>query len=269
MACSPAPTAFRADADRLGDDADRHPLWTPRAADHVPVECVRTRHCVRPVTADGSASPIPVTPIGLSRRAQRFVETDGVRLPRQNIRRHRDAWIRHGIPAAEIERAIAFQDRWGGLALPPAPFYEGGPRILNADCPEGSVAEGWSFPAGDCRVSMAYGFVIGPHGAFGIDANRWTPLHASIDGWVESLALAAHARRWAKTVTRLTGRAAAALDLGGYEPVPEVQGVTDSWRRGKDSLIALYRGEAVGLDAPQCLEAHIYGRLNGWALYGD
>ncbi|MEV5237351.1 hypothetical protein [Streptomyces pseudogriseolus] len=219
------------------------------------------------MTADHAVSPTQVGP-GLSRRAQRFVEVDGIRVRRQDIRRHRDAWIGNGIPAAEIDRAVAFQDRWGGLALPPAPFYEGGPRILDADCPEGAAAEGWSFPAGTCRVSMAYGFMIGPDGAFGIDAYRWTPLHASTDGWVESLALAAHARRWAKSVTRIKGKAVEALDLGGYEPVPEVQGVTDTWWRGKDSLIALYRGEAVGLDAPQCLEAHIYGGLDEWGLHG-
>ncbi|MCX4713527.1 hypothetical protein ABTY35_25860 [Streptomyces fimicarius] len=220
------------------------------------------------MTADEPVSPIPVGPAGLSRRAQRFVEVEGIRLRRPDLRRHRDAWTGHGIPAAEVERAAAFQDRWGGLALPPAPFYEGGPRILGAGLPEGSAAAGWSFPAGDCRVSMAYGFMIGPDGAFGIHARHWTPLHASTDGWVESLALAAHARRWAKTVTRLTGKAAAALDLGGYEPVPEVQGVTDTWCRGRDSLVALYRGEAVGLDAPQCLEAHIYGGLDEWGLHG-
>ncbi|MCX4704136.1 hypothetical protein OG726_37145 [Streptomyces sp. NBC_01373] len=82
------------------------------------------------------------------------------------------------------------------------------------------------------------------------------------------LALAAHVRRWATTVTRVTRKAADALDLGEFEPVPEVQGVTDSWWRGKDSLIAVYRGEAVGLDAPQCLEAHIYGGLDEWGLHG-
>jgi hypothetical protein len=176
------------------------------------------------VTADDPVSPIPVGPDGLSRRAQWFIQADGIRLPRQDIRHHRDAWIGDGIPAAEIERAANFQGRWGGLALPPAPFYDGGPRILDAGRPEGPAAEGWSFPAGDCRVSMAYGFMIGPDGAFGIDGHQWTPLHASTDGWVESLALAAHARRWATTVTRLTGKAAAALDLGGYEPVPGVPG---------------------------------------------
>ncbi|MER5935152.1 hypothetical protein [Streptomyces sp. NPDC002054] len=218
--------------------------------------------------AGSSVSPIPVVPAGLSRRAQRFVGVDGIRVPGPNIRRHRDAWIGHGIPAAEIDRAEAFQDRWGGIALPPAPAYEGGPRILNSGCPKGSAAEGWWIPAGSCRVSMAYGFMIGPEGAFGIDAHRWTPLHTSTDGWVESLALAAHAGRWAKTITKITGKAVESLDLGGYEPVPEVQGVTDTWWRGSDSLIALYRGEAVGLDAPQCLEAHVYGGLDEWGLHG-
>ncbi|MGQ4730848.1 hypothetical protein ACUN3E_24655 [Streptomyces sp. Ju416(a)] len=218
--------------------------------------------------ADNPVSPVPVAPAGLSRRAQRFIETEGIRVHRQDIRPHHDAWIEHGIPAAEIERATAFQDRWGGLALPTAPFYEGGPRVLDADCPEETPAEGWSFPAGDCRVSMAYSFMIGPDGAFGIDAYRWTPLHASTDGWVESLALAAHAQRWAETITRIKGKAVESLDLNGFEPVPEVQGVTDTWWRGRDSLIALYRGEAVGLDAPQCLEAHTYNGLDEWGLHG-
>ncbi|MFG2660186.1 hypothetical protein [Streptomyces sp. NPDC048425] len=212
--------------------------------------------------ADSFVSPVPVGPAGLSCRAQRFVEVDGIRVHRQDIRRHRDAWVGQGIPAAEIDRAAAFQDRWGGLALPPAPFYEGGPRILDADCPEGSETEGWSFEAGSCRVSMAYGFRVGPDGAFGIDAYRWTPLHASTDGWVESLALAADARHWAKSVTRIKGKAVESLDLSGYAPVPEVEGVMDTWWRGRNSLIALYRGEAVGLDAPQCLEAHVYSGLD-------
>ncbi|MFJ6780586.1 hypothetical protein [Streptomyces yangpuensis] len=220
------------------------------------------------MSADERASPVPVGPAGLSRRAQRFVAAEGIRLRGRDIRQYRDAWIGHGIPAVEIDRAAAFQNRWGGLALPPAPFYEGGPRILEADCPERTPLDGWSFPAGDCRVSMAYGFMIGPDGAFGIDAHRWTPLHASTDGWVESLALAAHARRSARTVTRIKGKAVEAMDLGGFEPVPEVQGVTDTWWRGKDSLIAVYRGEAVGLGAPQCLEAHVYDGLDERGLHG-
>lgn len=154
-----------------------------------------------------------------------------------------------GSITSSIDRAAAFQDRWGGLALPPAPFYEGGPRILQADCPERMSEDGWPFPAGNCRVSMGYGFRIGPDGAFGIDAFRWVPLHGNTDGWVESLTLAAHARRWARTVTRIKGKAVESMDLGGFEPVPEVQGVTDTWWRGGDSLI-------------------IYGGLDEWGLHG-
>ncbi|GGV83115.1 hypothetical protein [Streptomyces massasporeus] len=95
----------------------------------------------------------------------------------------------HGPLGRQIDRVVNFQERWGGIALPPAPVYEGGPRILNADTPEGSAGEGWWFSAGDERVSMAYGFMIGPDGEFGIHADHWTSLHAGIDGWVESLAL--------------------------------------------------------------------------------
>ncbi|MGW4651400.1 hypothetical protein [Kitasatospora sp. NPDC004289] len=214
------------------------------------------------------ASPVPVSPTGLTPRARRFVETEGVQVSRQDLERYRDSWTEHGVPTAEIDRAVAYEARWGGLALPPAPFYESGPRILGADVPEGSATEGWWIPAGDSRCSTAYGFLLGPDGEFGIHGYRWTPLHASTEGWVESLALAAHARRWAKTVTRITGGAVDAVDLKGYVPVPEVQGLTDSWWRGKDSLIALYRGEAVSLDAPQCLEAHVYRGLDRHGLTG-
>ncbi|MCX4632608.1 hypothetical protein [Streptomyces sp. NBC_01443] len=220
------------------------------------------------MTAATPISPIPVAPAGLTRRAKRFVEVEGIRVRQQGIWRHRDAWIERGIPAAEIDRAVAFQDRWGGLALPPAPFYESGPRILGASVPEGSAVEGWWIPAGNGRVSMAYGFMVGPGGEFGIHGPRWVPLHASTDGWVESLALASHASRWAKAITRITGKAVDCLNLDGYEQVPEVQGLTDAWWRGTDSLIALYRGEAIGLDAPQCLEAHVYGGLDEWGLHG-
>ena len=40
------------------------------------------------------------------------------------------------------------------------------------------------------------------------------------------------------------------MDLDGFEPVPEVQGLPATWWRGTDSLIAVYRGEASGFDAP-------------------
>lgn len=220
------------------------------------------------MTNEPRVIPAARTPDGLSRRARRFIETHGLRVPRQDLRSHRDIWLEHGIPATEIDRAAAFQDSWGGISLPPAPAYEGGPRVLEADIPEESAADGWRFPAGRCRVSMAYSFMIGPGGEFGIDADQWTPLHTSTQGWVEALALAHHAGRWAHTITKITGDAVDQVDLDSFEPVPEVQGLTDTWWRGKDSLIALYHGEAVGLDTPSCREAHIYSGLDPWGLGG-
>ncbi len=189
-------------------------------------------------------------------------------LPHLEVEHCREQWIEHGIPATEIDRVADFQADWGGLALPPAPAYEGEPRILNADVPEGSTTQGWWFSAGDERVSMAYEFMIGPGGAFGLHADRWTPLHASTGGWVESLALAHHAARWARSITKITGDAVDALDLDAYEPVPETQGITDNWWRGADTLIAVYRGEADCLTAPQCLTAHVYRGLDDWGLRG-
>ncbi|MFD7560017.1 hypothetical protein ACFV9E_36605 [Streptomyces sp. NPDC059835] len=220
------------------------------------------------MTADERVPLTPQAPEGLSRRARYFVEGHGLRVPRQDLTPLREAWLDRGIPAAEIDRAAAYQMRWGGIALPPAPAYEGGPRVLEAGMPEGSACEGWRFPAGDSRVSMAHGFMIGPGGEFGIDADRWTPLHASTEGWVEALALADHASYWARTITKIKGGAVEDLDLDGFEPVPEVQGLADTWWRGKDSFIAIYRGEASGFDAPQCLRAHIYGGLDAWGLGG-
>ncbi|MEU8765141.1 hypothetical protein [Streptomyces sp. NPDC048659] len=218
--------------------------------------------------SDHAPPPEPDALDGLSRRARSFVEVDGFRVPAVALGPFREPWLRHGVPAEAIDRAEAFQERWGGLVLPPAPYYEGGPRALDADLPEGEAAEGWWFPAGVCRVSMAYGFLIGPDGSFGIHGYRWAPLHASVEGWIESLALAAHARRWARTVTRLTGEAVDSLDLDGFEPVPEVRGVTDGWWRGEDSLVAVYRGEALAMEAPRCVEAHVYGGLDGRRLTG-
>lgn len=152
--------------------------------------------------------------------------------------------------------------------MPPAPFYEGGPRVLDADVPEGSAADGWWFSAGDPHVSIPYGFMIGPGGVFGISCDAWAPLHAGIEGWVESLALAHHAARWATSITRITGDAVDDLDLAAYEPVPEVQGITDNWWRGADSLVAVYRGEAECLAEPRCRTAHIYSGLDDWGLRG-
>lgn len=163
---------------------------------------------------------------------------------------------------------MAFEARWGGLVLPPAPVYEGGPRVLGADTPEGSTEQGWWFEAGVQRASVPYEFMIGPNDEFGIRAGTWTPLHASIEGWVESVALAHHAAQWAGSITKITGADVDSLDLDGFEPVPEVGGLADTWWRGRNSLVAVYRGEAECLDSDGSLVAMVYSGLSDWGLNG-
>lgn len=93
-------------------------------------------------------------------------------------------------------------------------------------------------------------------------------MHAGVEGWVESLALADHARRCARTTTTLTGAAVDDLELDGFDAVPEVAGLADTWWRGSDSLIAVYRGEAEVMEAPRCRTATIYAGLDAWGLKG-
>jgi hypothetical protein len=182
-------------------------------------------------------------PEGLSQRAQSFVFCDGIRLDPLPLGEYRGRWLNRGIPAAQIDRAIAFEQRWGGLVLPPAPAYEGGPRILSADAPEGPPDTGWRFCAGDQRCSVPFSFWIGPDDEFGLAGLTWAPLHASIEGWIESVALAYHAALWAKTITQLRGAEVDALDLSGFEQVPEVRGLTDTWWKRPGSYVAIFRGE--------------------------
>ena len=103
-------------------------------------------------------------------------------------------------------------------------------------------------------------YLIGPDGTFGIaggDHDRWVPLHSSIDGWVEALALAYAAVDVADTVTRLTGSAVDQLDLTAMQPVAEVGGITNRWWYRPGLLAARawhrHRGRtARGRDAGGC-----------------
>lgn len=207
-------------------------------------------------------------PEGLTKRARHFVLANGIKVDVPRVSRHRVQWLALGVPPAEIDRVTAYQERWGGLALPPAPHYDGGPKYLDTDLPEGSQAEGWWFEAGPQRTAVPYSYEIGPGGEFGIRGHRWTPLHQSVEGWVESVALAHHAATWAKQITRFTGDDVDALALDTFEPVREVTGLADTWWRGSDSLVAVYAGEAECLSAPHCRTALFYSGLDEWGLYG-
>lgn len=141
--------------------------------------------------------------------------------------------------------------------------------MLSVDTPEGSPEEGWWFMAGDQRCSVPFSFLIGPDGEFGIHGDRWTPLHARVEGWVESVALAHRAALWARQITKVSGEAVEGLDLDGLEPVPLVMGMADTWWSGPDSLVAVYRGEADGFGRSAFLRAHIYDGLPEHAFWFD
>ncbi|MFF0596250.1 hypothetical protein [Streptomyces antibioticus] len=74
---------------------------------------------------------------------------------------------------------------------------------------------------------------------------------ATVEGWVESLALSHHSSLYAKQVVR------------------EVKGLADTWWRGPDSLVALYTGEATTMSFPRGRTALIYSGLDEWGLRGD
>ncbi|MFC8826758.1 hypothetical protein ACFT9I_15600 [Streptomyces sp. NPDC057137] len=207
-------------------------------------------------------------PEGLTRRAQSFVSAHGIKVDIRPVEEYRQWWLERHIPAAVIDRMAAYQQRWGGLLLPPASQYDGGPKFLDPDSPEGSFSEGWWFEAGMQRTAVPFSFMIGPGGEFGIHAGRWTPLHASVEGWVESLALTHHASMWAKQITKVTGDDVDRIALDDYEPVREVMGLADAWWRGTDSLVAVYSGEAVSLSFPRARTALIYSGLDEWGLHG-
>ncbi|MEV4192137.1 hypothetical protein [Streptomyces toxytricini] len=166
-------------------------------------------------------------PAGLTRRAEGFIRAHGYWTGRYDVEQYRVGWMGHGVPAAQVDRVAAFEAAWGGLALPPSPHYDGGPRTLSGDLPEGPDPD-WHFGAGTQRTALPYAFMIGPNGEFGLHAGKWVPLHASVEGWVEALALANHARRWARATTKLRGAAVDELELDGFEAVPEVAGLANT-----------------------------------------
>jgi hypothetical protein len=209
-----------------------------------------------------------IVPEGLSNRARSLISTDGVRVDLPSMQQRREFWLGLEIPTDVLDQMARFEDRWGGLVLPPAPAYEGGPSWFQADMPEVDE-DGWMFWAGEPRCSVAFSFWIGPNDEFGLYGPNWTPLHASVDGWVESIALSRHAARWARQITRLRSEEVDAFDLSGFEPVAEVRGLADTWWKGAQAYVAIYRGESLALadgpgQAPKGF-ALLYEGLPEWA----
>lgn len=226
---------------------------------------------------------IRAIPSGLTYGARAFVSTHGTRLDPLPLADHRDRWRAAGIPDEQIDRVVAFEEKWGGIVLPPSPRYDGGPKYLDADTPEETPQTGWSFEVGTQRTAVPYSFEIGPDDAFGIyGSGTWVPLHESIEGWIESLSLAYHASSHAVSISILRGAKADGLDLAEFEEVRAVRGIADRWWRGTDSLVAVYRGESELFAHSGSAAAYVYSGLderglgihrwavpNGWHVEGS
>lgn len=206
---------------------------------------------------------ITVVPSGLTYGARSFVLTHGVRLQPLALEGHREQWLAAGVPGAEIDRVVAFEETWGGIVLPPSARYDGGPKYLDADVPGHVDGVGWCFEVGTQRTAVPYSFQIGPDGAFGIlGSGKWVPLHESIEGWAEALSLTHHASSHAARIRVLYGHEAAGVDLDGFEEVRAVRGVADRWWRGPDSLVAVYRGESEVFGYPGPTAVYVYSGLD-------
>lgn len=204
---------------------------------------------------------------GLTPRARAYLAAYGVRREVWSPEQHRRHWHRYRRPAAAIEHLAAFQGRWGGLELPPTPEYEGGPHVLDADDPTVEEGRGACFTAGRPRSVSAYGFMVDGDGRFGIVADdTWVPLHGSVEGWVESIALRHLADGLPAEVALATGARLDGLpERLRLSPMTEVAGAADGWWRGVDSLLAIYRGEALLFGNPQYQTAYLYTGVDGLA----
>jgi hypothetical protein len=197
-------------------------------------------------------------PAGLTARARRFISVHGSRVASPVAGSYRERWLGMGVPSSVVDQTAFVEARWGGLLLPPALEYDGGPQFFGPDTPEASDGNAWWFEAGSARTALYYSFMIGPGGEFGIYGDRWVALHESVEGWVESLALEWSLRRAARTITRIIGPEVEDLSLRTLDPVTEVGGVTDSWWRDGAGFVSIYRGEAEMFSRPDYQVAYVY-----------
>lgn len=197
---------------------------------------------------------------GLTPRARAYLVKHATRREVWTSGQTRRHWYRQGRSAREVEHVVAYQERWGGLELPPTPEYEGGPLVLDADEPVELDGLGICLDAGPQRSAMAYAFRVDGQGRFGIVADDiWVPLHGSVEGWVEAAAL----RQLADglSVEPVVGTGPKVDELAKQHrlrPVKQVDGLADEWWHGPDTLLAVYRGEARLFGNPQYQTAYLY-----------
>ncbi|MBM2623790.1 hypothetical protein JIG36_50710 [Actinoplanes sp. LDG1-06] len=120
------------------------------------------------------------------------------------------------------------------------------------------------------RYSMDYGFVVGPGGEFAIENGvSQVALHRSVAGWIEALALEWSAAHCSPRIVTIHGEAVDDLDLTGFEPFDEVAGVSDTWWRRGDTVVAVRCGEALLFGHPASRSATLYEGIVEAPIYLD
>ncbi|TDC77963.1 hypothetical protein E1193_21485 [Micromonospora sp. KC606] len=178
----------------------------------------------------------------LSRRALSFVRAHGQRKPSNRAQRFAEQWIKQGLDRALVQQAIDYERRWGDLYLPPSVLYNGGPKYLGPDLLVGRWSDGGYIEAGPARFSVSYDFLLGPDGAFGIGDIEFIPLYASVEGWIESLALENEVRSVANEIRKLRGPEVSSLDFSAMLPFPGIPGLSESWLMDDGQIVFVSRG---------------------------
>ncbi len=178
----------------------------------------------------------------LSRRALSFVQGHGQRLPSNRAYQSAEDWIGQGVDRVLTQRAVEYEQRWADLYLPPSMFYNGGPRYLGSNVLVGEWSAGGYFESGPARFSISYDFLLGPDGAFGVGGVEFVPLFASVEDWIESLALEYLLRRVTTETRKFIGPEMSSLDLSAMSPFPRISGISDSWLMDDERVVFVCRG---------------------------
>ncbi|WP_430497604.1 hypothetical protein ACQRWP_22895 [Micromonospora trifolii] len=197
----------------------------------------------------------------LSRRALSFVRAHGQRVTSNRVQRSAAHWIEQGFDEGLVLRAVDYERRWGDLYLPPSILFNGGPQYLGPDLLAGHWSDGGYLEAGPARYSVFYDFLLGPDGAFGVGDTEFIPLYASVEGWIESLALEYEIRGVAKEIRKLRGSEVSSLDLLSMPSFPGVSGHSESWLMDAERVVLVSRGICLISGHPDDLVAIVYSGI--------
>jgi hypothetical protein len=177
------------------------------------------------------------------------------------VQRSAAQWIAQGLDEALVQRAADYERRWGDLYLPPSMFFNGGPRYLGPDVLAGRWSDGGYIEAGPARYSVSYDFLLAADGTFGVADIEFVPLYASVEDWIESLALEHEVRRLATEARTFTGPEVPSLDLATMSPFPGVSGLSESWLIDAERVVFVSRGMSLVSHYPDDVVAVVYSGI--------